>query len=439
MTRNPTSVTIRTYDVGFGDCFLLSFKYDADNYRHVLIDCGSQASKKSPKISLQAAAQSIKALTGGKLHVVVATHRHQDHISGFGMEGVGSLIEAMAPDAVLQPWTEDPDIPEDADAPPLNGRGSAQRKGMAAHRQTLASMNALAESLFADPKSRFLKSLRSDSAETADQLRFTGSNNIKNRKAVDALQRMSADGKGRYLHAGQNPKLGRILPGVKVEVLGPPTVVQHARVRKQTSRHKDEFWHLSAACASGTAAGADPFAGRKPAKPSKIPQEAMWFTHRLSRLHTDSMLGIVRQLDRAMNNTSLILLFTVGDKAFLFPGDAQLENWEYAMSQPKVMAKLAQVDVYKVGHHGSLNATPKSVWAKLVDSDGTTRPKKQLTTLLSTMHGKHGHDHARTEVPRRTLLAALKSKSRLINTEDFEDELYQEVVVPLSEPGGENA
>ena len=28
MAKAPKNVTIRTYQVGFGDCFLLSFKYD---------------------------------------------------------------------------------------------------------------------------------------------------------------------------------------------------------------------------------------------------------------------------------------------------------------------------------------------------------------------------------------------------------------------------
>ena len=40
---------------------------------------------------------------------------------------------------------------------------------------------------------------------------------------------------------------------------------------------------------------------------------------------------IVRAMDGALNNTSVILLMQVGKKKFLFPGDAQWENWEYAL------------------------------------------------------------------------------------------------------------
>ena len=65
-----------------------------------------------------------------------------------------------------------------------------------------------------------------------------------------------------------------------------------------------------------------------------------------------------------MNNTSVILLFEVGARP-LFPGDAQVENWSYALEDAPdheaTRALLADVDLYKVGHHGSLNATPKKL------------------------------------------------------------------------------
>ena len=51
----------------------------------------------------------------------------------------------------------------------------------------------------------------------------------------------------------------------------------------------------------------------------------------IDRMRADEMLAIVRTLDDVLNNTSLILLFEVGDKRLLFPGDAQIENWSYAL------------------------------------------------------------------------------------------------------------
>jgi hypothetical protein len=42
-TNKPDSLTLRCYNVGFGDCFLLTFHYGEDD-RHVLIDFGIRCS-----------------------------------------------------------------------------------------------------------------------------------------------------------------------------------------------------------------------------------------------------------------------------------------------------------------------------------------------------------------------------------------------------------
>jgi hypothetical protein len=135
-------------------------------------------------------------------------------------------------------------------------------------------------------------------------------------------------------------------------------------------------------------------------------------------------------LDQQMNNTSLILLFEAGKKKLLFPGDAQLENWQYALSKNWVRKLLANVDVYKVGHHGSLNATPKSMW-KAFDKRGSANRPDRLTTLLSTMDGKHGSVDSHTEVPRGTLLRALKANSHLHSTQELKGQLCMTVEIDL--------
>src|SRR6266699_3162843 len=90
MAKEPTSATIRTYHVGFGDCFLISFEYSRKSERHVLVDFGSTGFPKGvPKSRMMDIAKNIKQRTGGKLHAVVATHRHRDHISGFATEKAG--------------------------------------------------------------------------------------------------------------------------------------------------------------------------------------------------------------------------------------------------------------------------------------------------------------------------------------------------------------
>jgi hypothetical protein len=132
----------------------------------------------------------------------------------------------------------------------------------------------------------------------------------------------------------------------------------------------------------------------------------------------DSLLSIVRILDDAMNNTSVILLLQIKNTLLLFPGDAQYENWMYALEQPGVVETLSKVNVYKVGHHGSLNATPKTLW-KAFKNRGSASTRDRLVTFLSTKEGPHGHRESNTEVPRRTLVKALREESQLTDTQDY--------------------
>jgi hypothetical protein len=132
-----------------------------------------------------------------------------------------------------------------------------------------------------------------------------------------------------------------------------------------------------------------------------------------------------------MNNTSVILLFEVGGKKLLFPGDAQIENWRYALSS-EFASKLDDVDLYKVGHHGSLNATPKSLWNAFKKKSTKEGEEGRLQTMLSTMPGKHGSEKDKTEVPRQSLLKELVAQSELHSTHLLEpDALCQEVNLKL--------
>ena len=129
MAKQPKSVEIRAFQVGFGDCFLLSFVYSDDDKRHILIDFGTtqlpsvgrpakaaKASEYMPRVARKIADVCGKA----GLTAVVATHRHADHISGFGTDNrtgkSGDIIKKLAPKVVLQPWTEDPEAARKASA-----------------------------------------------------------------------------------------------------------------------------------------------------------------------------------------------------------------------------------------------------------------------------------------------------------------------------------
>ncbi|SIT14501.1 ComEC/Rec2 family competence protein [Insolitispirillum peregrinum] len=435
---HPVTATIRAYQMGFGDCFLLSFAYDDASTRHILIDFGSAGIPDKCNFSLDDVAADIKKQCGGALDIVVATHRHKDHINGFATsadgKGPGDVIRSLTPKRVIQPWTEAPDAPEGWTGPDE----TKSAKAFADHQSSLASMQALAQAVVdrLDRKDGF-----DPPWPLADRLRFLGEDNVKNLSAVKNLQDMAGDPKNNiYVYHGCQLDLSDILPNVKVHVLGPPTLKQSASI-KTFAKSSADYWFkaqrlakLAASEGVSKSKTSRLFPGLQKAdtfRKTRLPTEMRWVADRVDIAEQDQMLGIVTALDSAMNNTSVILLFEVGKKKLLFPGDAQLENWSYAL-QSDMAALLNDVDLYKVGHHGSLNATPKSVWQRFRKRGKAGTPQR-LTTVMSTMAGKHGgRNGAPTEVPRIPLVNELKADSTLFNTQDLQPtELCHTVIVDL--------
>jgi hypothetical protein len=278
------------------------------------------------------------------------------------------------------------------------------------------------------------------SASLQRELAFVGSDNIRNESAVKNLAAMGEAGhaKAVWAHHGSPSGLEKHLPGVKVSVLGPPDLKQTEKIRTMRKTDPDQFWHLLAGSKVAQTAGllVKGAVGRGARPKSRVPPEARWFSERLRRMRGQELLQIVRSLDEQMNNTSLILLFETQGKKLLFPGDAQIENWTYALKDApdakKTRRALRDVDVYKVGHHGSLNATPKKL---LWENFGKRGKQRRLQTLLSTLPGKHGSTRSKTEVPRRTLVAALQNETTLLNTNALkfgkQPELNHKVTIAL--------
>ena len=399
-SSKPTKVTVRTYKVGFGDCFLLSFHYGASDARHVLIDFGTnRLPEDATKGHMKLVAEQIKKDCGGKLQAVVATHRHKDHISGFATNKAGTasgdIIASCKPEIVIQPWTEDPDLDTDAVQPEL-----------AAHahlRSALKEMQAFAASV-----DSMLPHYRSLGSAQLRELKFKGSNGLTNLSAVENLMQMGKR-KPAYVKSGDPVDLSKELPGVKVTIFGPPALSEAGTLAYAAS--SPEYW-LSV---KNAWAYLNSSSMREAPADMDIPAEARWFVAAAERASQEESLGLVRILDSYLNNTSLILLFEAAGKKLLFPGDAQLENWSCALKKSGVSTQLKAVDLYKVGHHGSRNATPKKLWLALQKRGASTSPTR-LRTVLSSMKGVYNDQF---EVPRKALVDALKAESTLYDSEDI--------------------
>jgi hypothetical protein len=417
MANAPTHVRIRSYNVGFGDCFLLTFSY-ASRPRNILIDFGStRLSGVGPTGGLLSIAQKIHDDSGGKLEMVVATHRHADHISGFAGKP-GAMIRSLEPDLVVQPWTEDPDLAPNARAPAGGLRGSRLRARALVSR--FSDMHALAGAALAEvPR---LETLAEVPKTLSDQVRFLGETNIKNEDSVRNLMTMGTH--RRYASFGTKLPIGRLLPGIRIDVLGPPTLTQAPAIAEEARVDADEFWHLAArrARAARSARRASSPIFRRSRVARSIPQEARWVIPQIDKMRAEEMLAIVRSIDAVLNNTSLILLIQIGQSLLLFPGDAQIENWRYALrdsgNAAEIRRRLARARFYKVGHHGSLNATPKTLW-KGFERRGPAGAPGRLETMVSTLAHKHGSEARGTEVPRKVLIDELARMSDLRNTQSL--------------------
>ena len=423
-SKKPNKLTLSTYQVGFGDCFLLTFHYDKFD-RHVLVDFGStgkpktsESKKKAAKGLMTRVAEDIQKQCGGKLHAIVATHRHQDHISGFattGKNAPGTIIASCDPDVIVQPWTEHPD------ANPITGNVKSNKSKQFAFGSALQDMHAISAAVLDEVQRR--KGMIGKQLHR--ELSFLGEDNISNLSAVKNLMEMgrgkNKEGKKKkavYVHFGSKSGLETLLPGVNVKVLGPPNLDQSEKVRTMASEDEEEFWHFQAFAGKFvTRPNAKSFRGAGVYPASRTPPSTRWFIKRMKSIRGEQLLSIMRALDKVLNNTSLILLFEVGGQKLLFPGDAQIENWSYALGKKAVCKTLENVNLYKVGHHGSLNATPKSLW-KLFKNRSAKKTPGRLLSVVSTMAGKHGSP-PKTEVPRRPLVEALKQETDFFTTQDL--------------------
>jgi len=410
VSAEPTKVTVRMYNVGFGDCFLLTFHYAPPlKDQHILIDFGSVG----VGVDLKRIALQIRDACGGKLYAVVATHRHKDHISGFSDSGgsgsPGAIIASCKPEMVLQPWTENPDAGADATSAPLLGKNQPSNP----LRLFFASMNAMQAYAQAvvDAAPRWRGAGRKPIA-----IEKLAANNTSNPDAVRNLRRMGKQ-PPRFLQYGSPSGLedDHLLPGVKVRVLGPPALKQQNL--KKYAKQSDEYWLASKFWGlqqrAATAGNGDLFPHEARYGKGPKPLYTRWFLQHAESALKKNALAIVTILDKFLNNTSLILLFEVKGKRLLFPGDAQWENWQWALSQPGIAELLQDVDVYKVGHHGSRNATPKELWNRFEKRRG-----RALTTMLSTAAGVYGRSEE-GKVPSANLVKALKTESTLWNTQDL--------------------
>lgn len=371
------SLRVRMYRMGFGDSFLLSFDGD-EGGRHILIDCGSITEGQAHVDRVAADVVAACTPAGGgppRLELVVATHRHRDHVGGF-KNAVWAGVEVGE---VWMPWTEDPDDPD------------ARR---ILHRQSAFAM-ALAMALGPrkfDPDAEPLAAaMRAGAAPSPAAAAYaTALNALTNEAAMTTLHKgFAGRPPRRFLPskgvAGEVRTLAG-LPGLRVHVLGPPR--DEAAMADMEPPDEESWRNLvrrGAAKASGATDARATNGAFRPSwridRPAFLAQVDGSSFNEADEKEADDLAeepdgDLAAAIDRAVNNTSLILMFEVGDHWLLFPGDAQWGGWAASLQDPAGRRLLEKTTLYKVGHHGSDNASPASLVKDILGPS--------FTALLST-------------------------------------------------------
>lgn len=420
-------ITVRMYrgpqaDAGkverglLGDCFLIRIE-QGEARSFILIDCGVLTGTPDARGVMRAVAQDIAATCGGRLDLVIATHQHADHLSGFAHAADLFFGGTIAIGEVWLAWTEDPD---DDQANELRARFDHARTTLArfaapdphsafagAPQTALAGLDAFFAVAPAGSGARMTTGAIIDRLREAppkDKVRYLGPGAV--------LQTPGAIPLGAIVLAPPRDRLlFKDLPTKRGDetYAAPPGSTQALVEEALDSTDSDRSGHSPfapgerrlteasvRAVADDAAAGADDAARQwlrrryyddlppdPPSRGGDVPDQ------KRRRIDGDWLAAagaFALKLDSDTNNTSLVIAFALPDGDFmLFAGDAQVGNWESWHNQPYVFGGqtlsatdiLARTRLYKVGHHGSHNATLKAKGLVLMTHPG-------LVAMVST-------------------------------------------------------
>lgn len=397
-------VKIRMYRQGHGDCFLLTMRRDDGKPFNLLIDCGFKPGSEI-KVPIEAVIDDIHEATGGHLDVLMVTHEHQDHVNMFLAKLNGkTMFDAFTVDGLWFGWT----------ANRKDKRASEIREGHKKAAQALADVSARLRASFgaAGVANEIDEMLEFEGFGAAGHPpgKIDSKATIPTPKIAAAMDyvfdKVDKEAKRKYFKPHEKPFEIEDVPGIRVYALGPPrgqtlldkelpdkedadrlyerpghglsfgfgsgltglfgAVESHAAPELDHFRpftRKDELTR-----ASGTWEDTAAFFNYFYPEDEKKTRQERW-----RRVDSDWLFAaawFARKLNVEVNNSSLVIAIelTGTGKVLLFPGDAQYGNWVSWTEKPfplggdselTVKDLLARTVFYKVGHHGSHNATLK--------------------------------------------------------------------------------
>lgn len=357
--RKPGQANVRMYRQGFGDCFLVTLPRKNASAFRMLIDCGVVLGTEDAEAKMTQVAEDIVKQSEGHIDIIVATHQHWDHLSGFIQ--ASDVFAKLTVGEVWVAWTEDP---QDDLAKALQRE---RAEAIASLRMSAAAMTMAGD--------------EASAAEVDNLLGFFGA--TRGASTADALHAVMKMGKVRYCRATDDPVHLKD-PDARLYVLGPPHDEKMIRQTVLSSQNPDAFGvtanqlpeSIVAALRPGDTGA--PFGDLRSIPLTMTRGMDFFRTHywgpgedapdwrRIDTAWLDGAAALALALDSATNNTSLVLAIELkGGDVLLFAADAQAGNWlSWADLSWKVDGNrvtgpdlLGRATFYKVGHHGSHNAT----------------------------------------------------------------------------------
>ena len=471
--KQKREAIVRMYRQGLGDCFLITLPRKPEPF-HILLDCGALKSRHYGDQEMKDVVNDIiRATTGVKtsrgrkvtharLDVVAVTHEHWDHISGFIQ--ARELFDKVKIENVWTAWTEEPN---NEVAQHLKNqfkkKKQAVEKALAlmSEKQENNGMIGLYQKAISSVFGFFGEFGAASVGEAATSLRTTEA----------AWDYILGRGKTTYCNPQNAPLEIEGLEGIRIYILGPPkdpnfirrklsTKETYDQGRRQALTLYDSF--LAAVTDDNTVFGdesmldlrerAFPFGANfriSPETASQMPffQAKYGFEdgeEEWRRIDSDWLMlagELALHLDNYTNNTCLAFAIELGEsgKVLLFPGDAQVGNWlswgdlaweikthNGESRTVKIDDLLARTVLYKVGHHGSHNATLRAKGLEKMESP-------ELVAMIP-VHRETAKDQA-WEFPHLPLWERLKQKACgrvLLADSEGIDEIASEVKRRLS-------
>jgi beta-lactamase superfamily II metal-dependent hydrolase len=334
---------VRVYNVGLGDCIYLRVP-DLQQDVHILIDCGNKFGKQNQLDGcIEHLKQELPDAGAGKkrLDLLVVSHPHEDHHKGFEEK----LFEDLK---IGHIWLS-----------PAYGDETPQAKGFyalqAAVGRALNAFKGLPETAVGELSDDVQELLSLSKSEALQMLKFT----LPEKNQILPL----------YVYADTPESKLKIFEddNIKLKVLGPMSDIDRfylggdglMNTSEEVTTSAMETGYKALFCAPGEVEV-------KP--PQNISKQD--FERLRSRIQANA-LAVAAVVGHAVNNLSVVLLLEWHGRRLLFSGDAEWSDarkgavkdfssngsWNVMWQERK--AELSKpIDFYKIGHHGSENATP---------------------------------------------------------------------------------